>query len=106
MPGQGVTWEAVDGHSARATLTDGDVSATLLFTFDAGGLVDTVYAGARARTVNGEAVATPWLGRFWNYAVHDGLRVPFDGEVAWLLPDGPRPYWRGHITRLHYERAQ
>jgi hypothetical protein len=37
--------------------------------------------------------------------VQDGLRVPFTGEVAWLLPEGRRTYWRGSITTLAYEFA-
>lgn len=34
------------------------------------------------------------------------MRVPLDGEVAWLLPEGAKPYWRGRITKLRYEFAQ
>ena len=45
-------------------------------------------------------------GRFWNYAIRDGMRVPLDGEVAWLLPEGAKPYWRGPITQLCYTFAQ
>jgi hypothetical protein len=33
------------------------------------------------------------------------MLVPLDGEVAWLLPAGARPYWRGDITSLAYEFA-
>ena len=35
-----------------------------------------------------------------------GVRVPSDGEVAWLLPAGPKPYWRGHMTEIAFEFAQ
>ncbi|PEN12221.1 hypothetical protein CRI94_14370 [Longibacter salinarum] len=105
LPSQGVTWEAVDDHSAYGTLTDGDNTITLLFSFNDEGLIDTVRAEARGRTVEGEVVPTPWRGRFWNYEERDGMLVPADGEVAWLLPDGERPYWRGHITDLGYEFA-
>ena len=34
------------------------------------------------------------------------MTVPLDGEVSWLLPEGPKPYWRGRITRLDYELAR
>lgn len=34
------------------------------------------------------------------------MRVPMEAEVAWLLPEGPLPYWRGRITKLSYEFAQ
>ncbi|MFZ0257155.1 MAG: DUF6544 family protein, partial [Gammaproteobacteria bacterium] len=46
---------------------------------------------------------TPWYGRFWNYDERGGMRIPLDGEVAWLLSEGPKPYWRGRITQLVYE---
>ena len=106
LPNQGVVWEAVDDSQARATLTDGPVSVTLLFHFDAQGLVDTVRADARYRGVEGAQVATPWQGRFWDYQRRDGMLVPLAGEVAWLLEDGPKPYWRGQFERVEYEYAQ
>ena len=106
LPGQGVRWEAIDDRSARATLADGAVSLTLTFGFNGEGLIDTVVAEARGRTVNGKAVSTPWQGRFWNYATQGGMRVPLDGEVAWMLPEGAKPYWRGAITGVRYEFAK
>ncbi len=106
LPSQGVLWDAVDDHSARATLKDGALTLTLLFRFNKDGLIDTVHAEARGRTVGGTVVPTPWQGRFWNYEIRDGMRVPLDGEVAWLLPEGAKPYWRGRITKLSYESAQ
>ncbi len=106
LPSQGVLWDAVDDHSARATLKDGDLTLTLLFRFNKDGLIETVRAEARGRTVGGTVVPTPWEGRFWNYEVRDGMHVPLDGEVAWLLAEGTKPYWRGRITKLSYEFAQ
>jgi hypothetical protein len=31
------------------------------------------------------------------------MRIPLEGEVAWMLPEGQEPYWRGRITNLTYE---
>ena len=103
---QGVRWEAVDDSSVYATLTEGDISITMLFTFNEQGLIDTVRAEERGRTVGGEVIPTPWQGRFRNYEERGGMRVPLDGEVAWLLPEGEKPYWRGHITEIGYEFAR
>lgn len=103
LPSQGMHWEAVDAQSARATLMDGDTVVSLLFRFDDDGLIQTVRAEARGRTVDGAVVPTPWEGRWWDYTVRDGMRVPLQGEVAWLLPQGPLPYWRGRIENLAYE---
>lgn len=103
LPSQGVRWAPVDDASAKATLSDGDVTATLVFRFDAQGLITAVRAEARGRTVQGKVVPTPWEGRWRNYEVRDGMRVPTEGDVAWLLPKGALPYWRGRVTRITYE---
>jgi hypothetical protein len=105
LPSQGVRWEAVDDHSAHATLEEGDISITMLFTFNEEGLIETVRAKARGRAVGGNAVPTPWQGRFWNYRERGGMQVPLDGEITWLLPEGGKPYWRGHITEISYQFA-
>ena len=106
LPSQGVRWEAVDDHSAHATLEEGDHTITMLFTFDEEGVIDTVRAEARGRAVGDEVVPTPWRGCFWNYDERGGMLVPLDGEVAWLLPEGEKPYWRGHITEIRYQSAR
>ena len=106
LPSQGVRWEAIDDRTAKATLKDGDVTVTLLFRFNDAGLIGSVRAEVRGRTVNGAVVPTPWEGRWWGYELREGMRVPVEGEAAWLLPEGPKPYWRGRISKLSYEFAQ
>ncbi len=103
LPSQGVQWEAVDQHSARATLTDGATAVTMVFSFNAFGGIETVKAEARGRTVSRRVIPTPWEGRFWNHQERGGMRVPLEAEVAWLLPEGPKPYWRGRITGIAFE---
>jgi hypothetical protein len=105
LPSQGVHWAAADGRSAHGTISDGDIELTLLFSFNDDGLVETIHADARGRLVSGTPVRTPWQGRFWNYGERNGMRVPLDGEVAWVLPTGPKPYWRGRIISSKYEFA-
>jgi hypothetical protein len=82
------------------------VKLRLLFRFDAAGLIGSVRAQARGRVVNGTAVPTPWEGRMWRYEARDGMRVPMEAEVAWVSPEGPRPYWRGRIETIRYEFAR
>lgn len=106
LPSQGVRWEALDARSARATLIDDTTAVTMVFSFHASGDMDQVRAEARGRTVGGQVVPTPWQGRFWNHQERGGMRVPLEAEVAWVLPEGPRPYWRGHITEIEYEFAE
>jgi hypothetical protein len=106
LPSQGVRWEAVDDISARATLKDGEISLTMLFRFNENGLIESGRAEARGRTVAGSVIPTPWEGRCSNYELRDGMRIPIECEVAWILPEGAKAYWRGRITRLNYEYAQ
>jgi len=106
LPSQRVQWKAVDGFSAKATLKDGETELTLLFRFDENGLIQSAYADARGRTVAGVAIPTPWEVRWSNYQMRDGMGIPTEGEVAWLLPEGRQPYFRGRITSLSYEFAK
>lgn len=106
LPSQGVRWESVDDNSAKATLKDGETKLTMLFRFDENSLIESVRAEARGRIVSGAVIPTPWEGRWSHYEFHDGMLIPLEGEVAWILPEGPKPYWRGSITKLSYEFAQ
>jgi hypothetical protein len=95
----------VDADAARAELTDGEVSVQLMFRFNEQDLIESVKAESRGRMVGKQAVPTPWGGRFWDYELRGGMLVPLQGEVAWLLPGGAKPYWRGRITNLEYQFA-
>jgi len=106
LPSQGTRWTPIDNRSASATLTDGPLSVVLRFAFLPDGPIDTVFAEARARTLAGALVPTPWQGRFWHYEERGGMRVPLDGEVAWVLPDGAKPYWRGRLTEIAFDFAE
>lgn len=87
-------------------MKDRETTVTLLFCFGENGLITTVRAEARGRTVAGAMIPTPWEGQWSNYERRDGMCIPTEGEVAWVLPEGPKPYWRGRITSLRYEFAQ
>ena len=105
LPSQAVRWEAVDDRSARANLPDGALTLTLTFRFQDDGLIESARAESRGRLVNGVPSNAPWQGRFWNYAMRDGIRVPLEGEVAWVMADGLKPYYRGKLTSLSFEFA-
>ena len=82
LPSQGVRWEAVDDHSANATMVDGPLSLTLLFRFNEADLIHSFRADARGGMVGDEMVIAPWEGVWSNYQTRDGVQVPFTGEVA------------------------
>ena len=103
LPGPNLQWEAIDAESARATLRDGANTVSLIFHFQADGLIDRVNAEGRFRIVNGIAMPTPWECCVTKYEEHEGMQIPAEGEVSWLLPEGRRPYWRGRMTSIDYE---
>lgn len=106
LPSQGVRWTAVDDHTADGTLVTDGHAVTLRFAFNEEGLIAAVKAEARGRAVGGKFVPTPWQGTFWGYQERSGVIVPTQGEVAWLLPEGAQPYWRGTLTEIVYEFAR
>ena len=78
---------------------------TLLFHFNDAGLIDSFHAQARGAWVGKETAMLPWEGRWSDYRVHNGMTVPFTGEVAWVRPEGRKPYFHGSVTALNYEFA-
>jgi len=102
LPSQGVRWESIDATFARGTLTDGDTTVSLVFGFNTEGLIDTIYAAARYRD---KVSAMPWGGRFWEYAIRNGMLIPLQGEVGWEYPEGMKLYYKGQITDISHEFA-
>ncbi|MCU0903564.1 MAG: hypothetical protein MUE83_06775 [Tabrizicola sp.] len=102
LPSQDVTWTPVDDASARATMTDGLLTLTLLFQFGADGLVASIHADARAAMVDGVSVMLPWECRMSDYQSQDGVLIPMTGEVLYHTAKGERSYFHGTVTRIAY----
>jgi hypothetical protein len=103
LPSQGVCWEAINDTSARATLTDGATTVSLVFQFNPEGAIATIRAKARYRD---KLTAMPWVGRFGEYSIQNGMLIPLYGEVGWEHPEGLRLYFKGKITEINYEFAE
>ncbi|KKO49505.1 hypothetical protein VT06_06655 [Arsukibacterium sp. MJ3] len=102
LPSQGIEWQAVDATSAQASMTDGPIRLTMLFRFGDDGLISSIHADARGALVAGQTMMMPWEGRFSDYRRQDGMLIPFYGEVAWITPQGEKPYFRGTVTQMTY----
>jgi hypothetical protein len=103
LPSQGVAWTALDDSTARATLTDHATTVSIDFRFAPSGEITSAFTAARYRAVKDGFERTPWGGRFSEYADHDGMRLPTEAEVAWVLDGTPEPYWRGRVIEVDYE---
>ena len=78
----------------------------LLFSFNPSGSIASVRADARGRAKNGVTIPTPWEGTWSHEERRDGMLIPIVGEVAWLLPEGRLPYWRGRLTDVRFEYSE
>lgn len=102
LPGEGLTWVAVDDSTAEATLRDGSVEVSVRFAFDEAGDITSIFVPSRPREADGVTTELPWLGRFWGHEDRDGYRVPLEGQVAWVVDGVDVPYWRGRITSVRF----
>jgi hypothetical protein len=106
LPRESLTWSAVDDTHARATLTDGGTSVSLDFEFGDGGEILGAYTAGRLRSIPGEKgryERLPWGGRYRRYEEHDGIRVPGEAEVYWVVQGREQPYYRGRNVDVVFE---
>jgi len=81
----------------------GPARVALRLEFDEAGDIIGTWCDARPYLEGKTSVPRPWAGRFSDYAVVGGIRIPTRGEVRWELPDGPFTYWRGTITSIELD---
>jgi hypothetical protein len=106
LPSQGVHWSAIDDHRARATLRAGQTTASVEFRFTDDDLISSMYVPDRLFD-DGRTPATPqaWQGRIMSVTTRDGMVVPDESVVEWLLPGGVYAYWRARPTTIAYTYA-
>ena len=99
LPGGGVTWESIDDSSARATLVDGEVSASVVFHVGPDDRIDRVTAQRYRQETDDVA---PWVGTYDAYDSYEGIEIPTQAAVAWRGADGDQPYWRATVEPEAY----
>jgi hypothetical protein len=102
LPGMGVEWTPIDDRSARATLTDRGTTASLVFSFNDRNEVARVRGTRGYLAEDGTYESRIWTGYWHHYEDRGGRRVPTQGEVSWIHPEGEVSYWRGHIFHFEY----
>ncbi|MEZ4503237.1 MAG: DUF6544 family protein [Dehalococcoidia bacterium] len=95
-----IEWASVEGEPGRlrATLRDGRIGASVVFTVGGDGAVSRVEAAMRPRQVGKRFEPTPWWGEFGGYSDLGGMRVPTRASVFWGLAGGPFEYFRCEVT--------
>ncbi len=99
LPSQNLKWTAIDDHKALATLSDGNTTVSLEFTFNECAEISGIFTPARFHSSpGGVSQSFPWTGRMWNYERRNGMMIPLEAEVAWQMPGGEAPYYRAKMT--------
>ncbi|WP_266364657.1 DUF6544 family protein [Tellurirhabdus rosea] len=97
-------WEALDGRSARATMSYGSVTASGTFHFNEAGDV----AGFEARRYmeqNGNYSLETWTTRGDTFkTLSGGIRIPTEGAATWKLKSGDFTWFKLTIEALDYNR--
>lgn len=100
--GDNITWEAIDDHSARVTLTDRGESVSAVLTFDEEGRLSN-FIGERYREAGTpQSALLTWSTPITSYGEFEGLRLPTGGHGVWHLDSGEFTYIELQITDLHY----
>jgi hypothetical protein len=92
-----IHWTPFGDDGLHAAYDNGKTEAAIDFRLDSDGRILRASAGARPRLDGKRFVDTPWTGEFSDYRQFGPFCVPAAAEVAWLLPEGPFPYWRGRV---------
>ncbi len=100
---EAITWTQDDARHATATLTVGELSATVTFEFDDEGDIASVRSKGRPRGSGENLERVPWGGEFSEYGRFDGVRVPTRAQVFWEEADGRFTYWKGQISAVDWE---
>lgn len=98
-----VSWRAVDGRRARATLRVSGREVEGVFEFGEDDLPGSVSADRYRDLGGGKTVLTPWSGDLGDYREVEGLLVPHAITGYWHVGGRRFPYARFLVERLEYD---
>jgi hypothetical protein len=99
LPGEYISWEAVDDNSAFLKMDYRDMSVKYLVTFTKSqGLIEKIET---QRYKDDELVK--WVGQFGNYTWIDGMIIPTRIMANWRIDGELKPYADFHVKSFNYE---
>lgn len=91
-------WRVDDPVTMSVSASSGATVSEVLLSLDRDGRIGGAFAPDRPRSVVKTTVPTPWRGRFSDYQLHEGVWLPFAGEVSWEIEGKEIAYWQGRIS--------
>lgn len=98
LPSEYLRWEAIDENSAKAILSDNNLTVEGTFHFNTQGQI-THFTTRRYK----EDSMENWTGYCRNYKEVNGMQIPHDAEVVWNLESGDFSYARFNIIKIEYD---
>lgn len=92
-------WRVIDAVTLAVSAGEGDTRCEVTLSLDGEGRIAGGFAPDRPRNATMPILPTPWRGQFSDYRCHNGVWLPFSGEVAWEIDGSAIPYWQGRIDR-------
>jgi hypothetical protein len=97
-----ITWQAIDDHSAKASMTYNGVSGSVIFYFNKDG--DMIRCTAdRYKGGGSEATLEKWVVDTKRYGVMNGIKMPVQSEATWKLKEGDYTWYKLEITSIEYQ---
>ena len=100
-----IHWEPLDSLSAKATMTNGGISASGIFRFTPAGDMESFEAKRYYDRKDG-ATLEDWLVTVKGYKVFNGVRIGHQSEVTWKLKTGDYTWLKLEITEIHYNNLR
>jgi hypothetical protein len=95
-----IQWEAIDDHSAKATMNCGETSGSGFFYFDDDGNFKK-YAAMRYKDAD-DSHPTEWTVAVIRSQTLNGIKIPVEAKVSWKLSEGDWTWLQLRVTKINY----
>lgn len=100
---QYITWEEIDDTHAKGVITDHNIRASGIFTFNEAGEMLSFTTGDRiAIDFNGNKQYVKWTAVLGNYKSFDGIKQPTTLKAVWHYPEGDQTYFSGDNVKIEF----
>lgn len=104
LPSKYLKWKSIDESSAKAIISLGDTSASAVFYFNEKGQITKVYSEERYLENKGNFINTPWGGYYGGYKEVEGVNVPTEFKVFWIIDGKEYIYITATIDEFEFNK--
>lgn len=98
-----IQWENIDDTTAKATITDNDISVKAIVRFDHGGMIESIESCQKTIPETGRPVPGHFACRFSSYNEVGGYRLPMQVTSEIILPEGEYVRAEFAITLVEFD---